>query len=257
MFRPAFEKPGTTTCRLDLNRVEAVLFDLDGTLINVDMQLFVADYLHRLTKRLADLDDPLRVTKVLRSAVAIMLNATAGEKTMEELLYAELAAQCGIDGTEYRARFELFCEDDLSELQPLVQGHPRARNLVEACLERGWQPVLATNPIFPKEVVDARLDWGGLVDLPFAIITSYEKARFCKPHAGFFRQVAEELSVPTEACLMVGNDTQHDLSAGQYGLQTCLLTPWQIDRPGARFLPDWQGDHEALLGIFSGEKAIG
>jgi hypothetical protein len=46
---------------------------------------------------------------------------------------------------------------------------------------------------------------------------------------------------------MIGNDTQHDMAAGQAGLSTCLLTPWRIDREGPRFPADWQGTHEELL----------
>ena len=59
----------------------------------------------------------------------------------------------------------------------------------------------------------------------------------------------ERLQLPAEACLMVGNDTLHDLSASQVGMQTCLLTPWSIKRPGAHFKADWQGDHEELLAL--------
>jgi FMN phosphatase YigB (HAD superfamily) len=54
------------------------------------------------------------------------------------------------------------------------------------------------------------------------------------------------LTLPPHACLMVGNDTSHDLAAGRVGIPTCLLTTWRIDRaPG--FTADWEGSHAALL----------
>jgi hypothetical protein len=46
---------------------------------------------------------------------------------------------------------------------------------------------------------------------------------------------------------MVGNDTQHDMAAGQVGLLTCLLTPWRIDHWGFSFPADWEGHHEEFL----------
>src|SRR5512139_2980995 len=116
---------------------------------------------------------------------------------------------------DYQAGLAVFCREDLPELQPLVRPHPLARKLVEDCVERGWRVVLATNPIFPREVIDARLAWGGLDDLPFQPVTSYETSRHYKPHPGFFRDLLAELDLQPQACLMVGNDTLHDLAAGR------------------------------------------
>ena len=258
MFRWPLRKksrPGELDLDLDLDKLEAVLFDLDGTLVDVDMRRFVAGYLARLTQRLADLGDPKRIAAVMRATVFEMLSAADGAQTMEELLCARLEAEFGIRPEQYRDRLERFCAADLADLRPCVQPHALSRTLVETCLQRGWQPVLATNPIFPRPVVDARLRWGGLADLPFAMVTSYETARYCKPHAGFFRHVLQTLEVSAEACLMVGNDTEHDLAAGELGVKTCLLTPWQISRSGRGFVPDWQGDHAGLLGLLNGRSS--
>jgi FMN phosphatase YigB (HAD superfamily) len=106
--------------------------------------------------------------------------------------------------------------------------------------------VLATNPIFPREVIDARLAWGDLADLPFQPVTSYETSRQCKPHPGFFHDLLAELDLPPRSCLMVGNDTLHDLAAGLVGMPTCLLTTWRIDRTPV-LTADWEGPHQALL----------
>ena len=83
----------------------------------------------------------------------------------------------------------------------------------------------------------------------FHHVTAYETEHFCKPNPDFFRENLALLQVEAERCLMVGNDTLHDLSAGQVGMQTCLLTPWCIKRPGEGFRPDWQGRHEELLAL--------
>ncbi|RLB64415.1 MAG: HAD family hydrolase, partial [Deltaproteobacteria bacterium] len=79
---------------------------------------------------------------------------------------------------------------------------------------------------------------------------------FCKPSPVFFEEILDRLQVPAEACLMVGNDALHDLSASQVGMQTCLLTPWCIKRSGARFKADWEGDHEELLSLIESEGLL-
>jgi len=249
-----FSLPRGQPPRLDLAPIQAVLFDLDGTLIEVDMQRFVPAYLRRLAARLAGCADPRRVMRTLQAAVMTMLDGTAGECSLQELLRTTLAEQLQLAWPDYQAGLAVFCREDLEELRPLVAPHPLARPLVEACLARGWRVVLATNPIFPRAVIEARLAWGGLADLPFQPVTSYESSRHCKPHAGFFTDLLTELNLAPQACLMVGNDTFHDLAAGRAGLPTCLLTTWRIDRPGLALSADWEGPHHALLELF-GEPA--
>lgn len=239
-----------TVAQLDLKRITTVLFDLDGTLVDVDMGRFVPAYLSRLTRRLSDLAESQQITRTIWQAVERMLQHSDGRKTMEQVLLDALAGDCGIDASAYRERLALFVEHDLGDLRPLVKPHPLAADLVRTCLDNGWQPVVATNPIFPAAAVEARLLWGGLAGLPFRLVTAYEEFRHCKPHNGYFQQLLAQLGSDAAACLMVGNDTEHDLAAGEIGMQTCLLTTWQIDRGQGRYRPDWQGEHAELLQLF-------
>ena len=254
MFR-FLRQPPKQGGSLDLAPVKAVLFDLDGTLVHVDMQAFIPAYLRRLTARLENFAAPNLIAKVLRQLVFEMLSSTEGVRTMEQHLLDGLDEKCNIPAEGYVAALEEFLSEDLPELQSLVTGHPLARDLVEACVERDWVPVLATNPIFPRAAVEARLAWAGLDDLPFALVTTYENARYCKPQHGYFRDVMSTLELAPEACLMVGNDTEQDLSAGDLGVQTCLLTPWRIDRAGRSYRADWEGEHAELLALLQQKTA--
>lgn len=244
MFNLRRQQPRPST--LDLEPVRAVLFDLDGTLVEVDMQVFIPAYLRRLANRLTPYAEPRRTLRTLHDAIVAMLGETRGACSLEELLRAMLAEELQLPWEGYQAALADFCRDELAELRPLVRPHPLGRALVEACLVRGWRVALATNPVFPRALIDARLEWGGLADLPFQPVTSYETSRQCKPHPGFFTDLLEDLGLSPHSCLMVGNDTLHDLSAGRLGMPTCLLTTWRIDRVPA--LPaDWEGPHQALL----------
>jgi FMN phosphatase YigB (HAD superfamily) len=238
---------------VDLSNIQAVLFDLDGTLINVDMERFVPSYLHRLTKYMSSQVNPSRAIQSLHSAVASMFANTDVEKTLEDVLLEVLQSELLVSPELYAECLDLFCQNDLEELRTLVTGHPLSTPLIDSSLARGWKVVLATNPIFPQKVIDARVDWGDLDSDAFHHVTSYETAHFCKPNPLFFEEILDRLQLSAEACLMVGNDTLHDLSASQVGMQTCLLTTWRIHRPGARYKPDWQGSHEELLALFEAE----
>lgn len=249
-FRKSVEKT------LKLDDIQAVFFDLDGTLVDVDMQLFVAGYLRRLTNRMSCYVDPMRAADVLHQAVAAMFANDKKERTLEEILFGVLHDELSLSAQEYSTCLDLFCSKDLDELSSLVTGHPVSIRLIDACRERGWKVVLATNPIFPRKVVDERLSWGKLDAALFDHVTSYETAHFCKPSPAYYQEILDLLKLPAEGCLMVGNDVLHDLSASRVGMRTCLLTPWKINRSGGDFRADWYGNHEELLQLFgAGEKS--
>jgi FMN phosphatase YigB (HAD superfamily) len=241
---------------LDLDGIQAVLFDLDGTLIDVDMHCFVPSYLLRLTEQMSDQVNPAQATRTLHHAVAAMFANTDADKTLETILLEVLQAELALSPGAYAASLERFYCNGLDSLRHLVKGHPLSPRLVEASLQRGWQVVLATNPIFPRALIDARIAWGALDGDAFHHVTAYETAHFCKPNPGFFEEILAWLQIPASACLMIGNDTLHDLAACQVGMQTCLLTPWSIHRPDAHFKADWQGRHEELLVMLTGHGCM-
>ena len=247
MFQSLFRKSGQK--KLDLSNIQAVFFDLDGTLIDVDMHQFIPGYLRRLTDYMRDQVSPTRAIQALHSAVAAMFANTDADRTLESILLEVLDVELSISPQRYAECLKRFYQNDLEALRPLVTGHPLSSQLIESSLGRGWKVVLATNPIFPRVVIDARLTWGELDGEAFHHVTAYETAHFCKPSPSFFEELLCQLQLPAEACLMVGNDTLHDLSASQVGIKTCLLTEWSIRRSGACFKANWEGNHEELLAL--------
>ena len=239
----------TTQSMIDLNNIQAVLFDLDGTLIDVDMDQFIPIYLQRLTQYMSGQVSSARAVKAIQHAVAAMFANTDADRTLESILHEVLESELAVSPARYSECLEQFCRNDLELLRPMVTSHPLSTQLIKSSLAKSWKVVLATNPIFPRVVIDARLEWGELDGDAFHHVTDYETAHFCKPSPGFFEEILDRLQVPAERCLMVGNDTLHDLSASQVGMQTCLLTPWRIKRLGAHFKADWQGDHAELLAL--------
>src|SRR5210317_902624 len=111
MFRSFFRKSGRQGMNLD--NVQAVFFDLDGTLVDVDMELFVGGYLRRLTERMGDRAEPARAARVLHQAVAAMFANSDADKTLEQILYEVLQVELSMPAEEYQASLEQFCRQDL------------------------------------------------------------------------------------------------------------------------------------------------
>jgi FMN phosphatase YigB (HAD superfamily) len=232
---------------LNLDGIQAVFFDLDGTLIEVDMYRFVPMYLERLSAQLPESISAQKAIRAMHRSVSAMFANKDADKTLEQVLFEVLDEDLDIAPDTYLASLEAFLREDLDDLRPLVAAHGLSASLVDVVLDRGWQVVLATNPIFPMSIIDARLNWGELDKGKFHHVTAYENAHFCKPDPLFFTEILDDMQIKPQHCLMVGNDPLHDLSAGQIGMQTCLLTPWRIARADAPFAPDWQGSHQDLL----------
>jgi FMN phosphatase YigB (HAD superfamily) len=227
--------------------LKAVLFDLDGTLLDVEMAEFIPAYVQGLASHFTDLAEPDRFADTVLAATFALIRDDSVRASNEALFLEAMHRRLGIEAVEFVRRLDAFVEDGLGELAPMVRASPAARDILQLCFDRGLRVVIATNPVFPRPVIDARLQWGDLHDFDYSLVTSYENTRLCKPHPGYFHDILAQFNLDPEQCLMVGNDTEHDLAAGQVGIPTFLVETWMIDRLDGVFQSDMRGDHDGLL----------
>jgi FMN phosphatase YigB (HAD superfamily) len=233
--------------RIDLTHIRAVLFDLDGTLLRVEMNAFIPRYIAGLAACFADLVPPGKFKKTFLGGIReLLLGATDGT-TNEERLLAVLQGELALSAAAFRLRLEQFREQGTEALADLVTAIPGAADAVEHCRAQGQTLVLATNPVFPRFMVDARQRWSGLDEARFDHVTSYENSCYCKPNPAYFEEVAETIGIPARHCLMIGNDSNHDLAATGAGMTTYLVDTYLVERPGRRWPSDYRGNHAELL----------
>ena len=68
------------------------------------------------------------------------------------------------------------------------------------------------------------MEWGKVLDFPYALITAMETVHFSKPNPAYYQEILGRLNVLPAQTLMVGDDPQNDIvPARQLGLET-----WQI-----------------------------
>lgn len=227
--------------------IKAILFDLDGTLLNVEMDAYISGYVRGLASHFSDLANRCRFADTVVATAFDLLKADQGEQTMEELFLNLLEERLGIEGALFRERLNQFCHNGLQRLAPLVRPFPKARRILQECFDNGLRVIVATNPVFPRPVVEARLKWGQLDDFPFELITSYENSRYCKPHRQYFEDILSSQGLNPQQSMMVGNDTEYDMPAQRAGITTFLLDTCLIDRHNRSAHADFRGSHQDLL----------
>lgn len=231
---------------VEMKNIRAVLFDLDGTLLRVQMAEFIPRYIDGLAELCKEVVAPKKFTAAMLAGIRSLIRfpGEAGV-TNEQRLFTFLQQQLAVPESQLRACLDSYRHAGMVELQGLVRGVPLARKIVDECQQQ-LPLVLATNPVFPGFMIDARLAWAGMEDVEFAHVTSYENSCYCKPQAGYFQEIADRLQLAPQECLMVGNDTQHDMAAAAIGMQTFLVDTWVIERDGADWPYQQRGDHLAL-----------
>lgn len=225
--------------------INTILFDLDGTLLPMDLKVFEKVYFGSLAKHFTDKHDIHGFIELIWSATKAMV-ANTEYRTNEEVFMEALKLSVREQLDEYQARFARFYQTDFDAVKMAVSKNEDVLQAVRILKEKGYQLVLATNPLFPRLAIQKRIDWAGLNIEDFSYITSFEDNHYCKPQPKFYQEVLSEIGKTPAECLMVGNDTYEDLIAGKLNIATYLIEDHAIVRDHA-LQPTYQGTYKDFL----------
>jgi FMN phosphatase YigB (HAD superfamily) len=210
----------------------SLLFDLDGTLLDVHMPSFLDAYFPLLAPRFGAEDDIPAFKRALIESVRLMLQNRSPDRPLARIFLESFAVARGMTPGGVRAVFHDFHRLDFDRLRPLTRPFHEARPLLEKALSLGYQLAIATNPVFMKEAIESRIRWAGLDGIPFRFVSSIENMHFCKPHPEYFTELLRHLGRSPEECVMIGNDPAKDLPAHRVGITTYFLPgPQEHRRP--------------------------
>ncbi len=202
--------------------MNTVLFDLDGTLLPLDFEIFIKTYFSVLTKSFSHLGTPEKLIKAVWHGTDAMVK-NDGLRINRDVFWDAFSAVIGSDMRRYEPDFDSFYANEFSAVRAVTSPSPAANECVKALKKRGYSVVLATNPIFPAVATEARISWAGLDKEDFEFISTYENSRFCKPNPEYFGEILQRIGKEPADCLMVGNDVKEDGAAVKAGIPLYLL----------------------------------
>lgn len=216
---------------------DAVFFDLDGTLLAMDVPDFLERYFDQLRHCARDcgFNDAVMVDMVAIGFSAMgshdpgVTNEQAfwqsaweylshllekGEKHLPESLQA------------LKALVATFYDDYFYQVGSHLPVMAEAEEVVATLDEAGYPLYLTTMPLFPVSAVRDRLAWAQVNPDHFTRITTWDNSTSVKPMHAYYREnlmAAGALDTP-ERVLMVGNNTRDDMACLGVGMDGFLVT---------------------------------
>lgn len=210
--------------------ITTILFDLDGTLLPMDQEVFVNSYLKLIAARMAPHGyDPKLLVKAIWQGTGAMIQ-NDGSASNETVFWNVFASIFGEKARKDQPLFEEFYHTDFQLVQEDCGFDPRSAQAIREIRDLGYRTALATNPLFPPIATLSRIRWAGLAADDFELITTYDNSFHCKPSLAYYEDVMSLLKVAPNQCIMVGNDVSEDMIAEKLGMKVFLLTDCMINK---------------------------
>lgn len=223
--------------------MNTILFDLDGTLLPMDINAFMKIYFEEMGTFFSDLISPKELAAHIWASTEIMIK-NLEDKTNEDVFMEDFGGRITGDLEIFKKRFDEFYDTAFLNVKKSVFQAPFIKESVRILKEKGYTLVIATNPLFPLKAIKHRIKWAGFEPEDFSYISSYEKNHYCKPQIKFYEEILKDISKTPEECFMIGNDVQEDLIAGKLGIKTFLINDYLLHRTKDEIISDYQGNYE-------------
>ena len=229
--------------------IKAVLFDLDGTLLPMDEEYFKKIYFGAVYKKIAYLGYTLdELLKVIWYGTKAMIQ-NDGSQTNEELFWKKFIEVHPDRLEENKENFVDFYSNIFPTLGHTCGYQPLAKDFIKALKDKGYEVIIASNPIFPLVATKARIRWAGCNPDDFKYITAYENSRFSKPNLKYYEEVLEKTGYKPEEVIMVGNDVREDMIVNKLGIDSYLITDCLLNLDNEDINKYKHGNFEEIMNL--------
>jgi FMN phosphatase YigB (HAD superfamily) len=210
-----------------------LLFDLDDTLLDTNLEEFVPAYFQAFTQNFEATILPTLMLRSLVHGTSVMNESADPTRTLQEVFETDFYANLGIPKEELTAGLEKFYDEVFPSLVMHTRPRPEAVPLIEWAIECGYRVAIATDPLFPRKATYHRLRWAGFDPEQFELVSSFEDFHFTKSYPAYYAEMLGRLGWTDGPVLMIGDNVQRDLlPANQLGLKTFFVDGEAGSSPG-------------------------
>lgn len=223
-------------CKISLvaiDMIQAVLFDLDNTLLVNDTHKFMRGYLALLRQHVPPEFDADHFVQELLHCTQLMMTSQDTAVSNRDTFWTAFSQRLDSEREGLERHFDQFYQEQFPHLQTLTEMNPQTAELVQLCFQNNLKVVIATNPVYPRQAIEHRLAWAGvpITAFNYALVTDYENMHATKPHGAYYEEILTEIGYTPEDVLMVGDSWENDMvPAAQLGMFTYWL-PEQGQEP--------------------------
>lgn len=213
-------------------KYRAVLFDLDGTLLPMDLDRFTEGYMKEFAAKAActGIAPDVFVQSVWKGYEAMLVNDNSIPN--KDAFWDGFCKNARIKREIIEPVCMDYYENEFDNAKAFTGPNPLAISAVQAARKAADHVILATSPIFPFAAQKTRLRWIGLSPDDFDLVTCFENYGLTKPNPQYYRFVCASIGLEPKDCLMIGNDEREDcFAASQAGLDVWLVTDCVIKDP--------------------------
>ncbi|MCP4357448.1 MAG: HAD family hydrolase [Chloroflexi bacterium] len=218
--------------------IQAILFDLDDTLLGNDADTFVPCYFDLLGEYATKYFPRDKFLQELLICTQMTINNTDATLTNHAVFWQIFAHRTGLDPVEMEHFFDKFYRDIFPQLESVTQQRPCTPTLVQTSFDLGLKVVVATNPLFPRRAIEERIAWAQVPvqQYDYTLVTTMENMHATKPHQAYYEEILAAIDCPPQAALMIGDSWKNDIQpAVGLGLSTYWIPTKEPQPPDENF----------------------
>lgn len=232
-----------------------ILIDLDGTLLEFDLEGFSEAFFRIWADRSHHLVSPDDLRSWLDLAGEGIESKSGILQSRREVFVDSLAELLRIEPTEALAMVLSLWNEEFHAMKKFWRKEALARSLVQWIVAEGFEIVIATGMLIPREAIELKLEWAGIPssEFEYLLITDWENMHSYKPHPDYYIEVLEHIGRSPEECLMVGDSWEHDVVPARAAeIPVYWIADKEEERPDPSIDLVGQGDLSTFLLWFQG-----
>ena len=115
-----------------------------------------------------------------------MIANTEASKTNEQVFFYIFRPHTNGNEEIIYSLMDEFYRDDFNLVKDVSKISEHIVLAIKHLKEKGYNLVVATNPLFPITAIKNRIEWAGLDHNDFSFITSFEDMHYCKPQIDYY-----------------------------------------------------------------------